>query len=173
MTAGLAAVDGATRRRLTAPRRLATVRPMERINATCVAIEGHGVLLRGPTGSGKSDLALRLLREGAHLVADDYTEVECEGDRLIAHAPATIAGMLEVRGIGILRVKPVSPAVLVACVDLVAGRSVERMPEDQTVAIGDTGRHLPLFRLAAFEASAAAKVRMVVRLCTGSLERVS
>ena len=159
--------------RLTATRGLATVRPMERINATSVAIEGHGVLLRGPTGSGKSDLALRLLREGGHLVADDYTEVECDGERLIAHAPGTIAGLLEVRGIGILRVTPVSPAVLVACIDLVAGGAVERMPEDLSAPIGNTGRRLPLFRLAAFEASAAAKVRLVVRLCTGSVERIS
>lgn len=158
---------------MTAARRLATVRPMERINATTVAIEGHGVLLRGPTGAGKSDLALRLLGDGAHLVADDYTEVECEGERLIAHAPATIAGMLEVRGVGILRVTPVSPAVLVACVDLVARTAIERMPEDDRAAIGATGKHLPLFRVAAFEASAAAKVRWIVRLCTGSLQRVS
>jgi serine kinase of HPr protein (carbohydrate metabolism regulator) len=146
---------------------------MERINATTVAIEGHGVLLRGPTGAGKSDLALRLLGDGGHLVADDYTEVECEGERLIAHAPATIAGLLEVRGVGILRVTPVSPAVLVACIDLVARTAIERMPEDALAAIGATGRHLPLFRLAAFEASAAAKVRSIVRLCTGSIQRVS
>jgi HPr kinase/phosphorylase len=159
--------------RLTAADTAATVRPMERINATAVAIEGHGVLLRGPPGVGKSDLALRLLGEGGHLVADDYTEVECDGERLIAHAPATIAGLLEVRGLGILRVTPVSPAVLVACVDLVASEAVERMPEDQTARIGNTGRHLPLFRLAAFEASAAAKVRLVVRLCIGSIQRAS
>jgi serine kinase of HPr protein (carbohydrate metabolism regulator) len=146
---------------------------MERINATCVAVEGHGVLLRGPTGSGKSDLALRLLREGGHLVADDYTEVESDGDRLVAHAPSTIAGLLEVRGIGILRVTPVSPAVVVACIDLVASRAVERMPEDETTPVGTTGRNLPLFRLAAFEASAPDKVRMVVRLCTGSVQRLS
>lgn len=146
---------------------------MERINATTVAIEGHGVLLRGPTGSGKSDLALRLLGEGGHLVADDYTEVEREGERLIAHAPSTIAGLLEVRGVGILRVTPVSPAVLVACVDLVARGMVERMPEDSAVLVGNTGRHLPLFRLVAFEASAAAKVRLIVRLCAGSIQRMS
>lgn len=146
---------------------------MERINATTVAFEGHGVLLRGPTGSGKSDLALRLLGEGGHLVADDYTEVEREGERLIAHAPSTIAGLLEVRGVGILRVTPVSPAVLVACVDLVARGMVERMPEDSTVLVGKTGRHLPLFRLVAFEASAAAKVRLIVRLCAGSIQRMS
>lgn len=146
---------------------------MERINATTVAVEGHGVLLRGPTGAGKSDLALRLLGEGAHLVADDYTEVECEGDRLIAHAPPTIAGLLEVRGVGILRVTPVSPAVLAACIDLVARTAIERMPEDAVAEIGATGKHLPLFRLAAFEASATAKVRSIVRLCTGSIQRVS
>ena len=171
MPGAFGSVQGAPR--LTAAHPVATVRPMERINATTVAIQGHGVLLRGPPGSGKSDLALRLLREGGHLVADDYTEVEREGERLTAHAPATIAGLLEVRGIGILRVTPVSPAVLVACVDLVASGGVERMPDDQATPIGNTGRHLPLFRLAAFEASTPAKVRLVVRLCTGSIQRVS
>jgi HPr kinase/phosphorylase len=145
---------------------------MERINATSVAIEGYGVLLRGPSGAGKSDLALRLIREGAHLVADDYTDITLESERLVAHAPAAIAGLLEVRGLGILRITPVSPATLVACVDLVASEAVERAPAEEWTPIGTSGVRLPLFRLAPFEASTAAKVRLVMRLCTGTITRL-
>lgn len=142
---------------------------MERINATTVAIEGHGVMLRGPSGAGKSDLALRLIDHGAHLVADDYTDVERDGDRLIAHAPSALVGLLEVRGLGILRMTPVSAAPLVACVDLVGADTIERTPAPQAAAVGSTGQCIPLFRLAPFEASAPAKVRLAVRLCTGGI----
>ncbi len=144
---------------------------MERINATTVAIEGHGVMLRGPSGAGKSDLALRLIDEGAGLIADDFTDIERKDSRLVAHPPPAIAGLLEVRGVGIVRLIPLSPTALVACVDLVTAETVERMPRADAALIGTTGQKLPLFRLAPFEASATAKVRLAVRLCTGGIMR--
>ena len=73
------------------------------LHATAVAIDGRAVLLRGPSGSGKSDLALRLIDAGARLVADDQSELSRRGDVLMVRAPATIAGLIEVRGLGILR----------------------------------------------------------------------
>ena len=69
----------------------------ETIHASTVAIEGRAVMIVGPSGAGKSDLALRLIDRGATLVADDYTNLSRDGDTLVASAPATIAGRIEVR----------------------------------------------------------------------------
>src|SRR5437763_620964 len=71
------------------------------VRGTSIAIGGRGVLLRGESGSGKSDLALRLIDRGAVLVSDDYTQVRAEHGRRIASAPGAIAGKSEVRGVGI------------------------------------------------------------------------
>lgn len=74
----------------------------ETIHASTVAIDGVAVMILGASGAGKSDLALRLIDRGARLVADDYTALDVSGDRLLASAPPTIAGRIEVRGIGIV-----------------------------------------------------------------------
>ena len=134
---------------------------MIRVHATSVAIGGDGILLRGPSGSGKSDLALRLIDDGARLVADDQTELERVGAVLEMRAPATIAGRLEVRGLGILRVPSVAAAPLRLVVDLVAPEAVERLPEPEFCTL--LGISLPLLRLAPFAASAAAKLRLALR----------
>ena len=70
------------------------------VHATCVAIGDRAVLLCGPSGSGKSDLALRLIDGGAQLVADDQVVLRAEGGRIVARAPEALAGRMEVRGIG-------------------------------------------------------------------------
>lgn len=137
---------------------------MQLVHATTVDILGHGVLIRGPSGSGKSDLALRLIDGGARLVADDQTELSLHGNRLEARAPASIAGLLEVRGLGILRLefREVSPLSLV--VDLVDDAQVERLPEPEQT--GYLGVYLPRLALAPFQSSAAAKVRLAVLSAT-------
>src|SRR5690606_32729552 len=88
----MAAIDS-----LRAPPQLAG---MATIHATCVALGDTGILLRGRSGSGKSDLALRLIDGGALLVADDRVALSLEGGRVIARPPAALAGYLEVRGVG-------------------------------------------------------------------------
>jgi HPr kinase/phosphorylase len=136
------------------------------VHATTVAIDGRGVLLRGPSGSGKSDLALRLIDAGARLVADDQSELSRAGDAILARAPSAIAGLIEARGIGILRLDPLTLARLELVVDLVAPARVERLPEAASVAI--LGIDLPLIALAPFEASAPAKLRLALSaLATG------
>ncbi len=127
------------------------------IHGTCVAIDGVGVLLRGPPGSGKSDLALRLIDCGARLVSDDQTELRRAEGGIIAGAPPAIAGRLEVRGVGILAVPTVPQARLALVVELVDAGRVERLPEPLACRYLDCT--LPLLRLAPFEASAAAKLR--------------
>jgi serine kinase of HPr protein (carbohydrate metabolism regulator) len=136
---------------------------MTTVHATCVAIDGLGILLRGPSGSGKSDLALRLIDGGAQLVSDDYTVLENRGGHLIATAPESIKGMLEVRGLGILPV-PARPRVVIGLIiDLVTDASIERLPDPDT-AIIDDAMPVPRVRIAPLEASAAAKVRMAARV---------
>ncbi|MEW5728822.1 MAG: HPr kinase/phosphatase C-terminal domain-containing protein [Pseudomonadota bacterium] len=137
---------------------------MQLVHATTVEIDGHAVLLRGASGSGKSDLALRLIDGGAVLVADDQTELVSEGGRLFAGVPAAIAGLLEVRGLGILRVAHRDRVPLALVVDLVPAREVERLPEPQSAVF--LGVTVPLARLHAFEASAAAKVRLAILSAT-------
>jgi len=131
------------------------------VHATAVAIEGNSVLLRGPPGAGKSDLALRLIDGGAQLVADDQAELQLAATRILVHSPTTIAGLLEVRGIGIVRVGALAEAPLALLVDLVSPEEVERLPEPRLEEV--LGLAIPLITLAAFEASAAAKIRIAVR----------
>lgn len=133
---------------------------MIRVHGTSVALGGEGILLRGPSGSGKSDLALRLIDGGARLVADDQTELRRVKGTLMMRAPAMIAGCLEVRGVGILRVPSLPAAPLRLVVDLVAPDAVERLPEPAECAL--LGLSVPLLRLAPFEASAPAKLRLAL-----------
>ena len=144
--------------------------PSEKVRGTCVEVEGLGVLFRGPTGSGKSDLALRLIDGGARLIADDYTELSSENTTLMARAPETIRGLLEVRGIGILKIGGALQAELGVVIDLVTAEQLERRPEDERVEL--LGIHVPLFRLAPLEASGPAKVRLIVRWVKGSISNV-
>jgi HPr kinase/phosphorylase len=134
------------------------------LHATAVAIDGRALLLRGASGSGKSDLALRLIDAGARLVADDQSELYRQGDRVIVRAPAPIAGLLEVRGIGILRLDALSEAPVALIVDLVPAENLERLPARQTETI--LGLALPLIAVMPFDASAAAKLRLALRAFT-------
>ena len=136
----------------------------ETLHASCVAIDGHAVLIEGRSGRGKSDLALRLIDRGARLVSDDYTVLVRERDRLLAQPPATIAGRIEVRGIGIVDM-PHSERVAVALAVCLADE-VERMPEDgaaRTIA----GIVVPMITLDAREASAAIKVGLALARAAG------
>ena len=142
----------------------------EKVHATCVEVEGLGVLLRGPAGSGKSDLALRLIDSGERLVADDYTSVEIENNRLMARAPQSIEDLMEGRGVGVLKIGSAVKAEVGVVIDLVSSDQVERLPEDETVEF--LGKQVPLFRLAPYEASAPAKVRLVVRRVKGDIMHV-
>lgn len=134
---------------------------MERIHATCVVIKGHGVLLRGNPGSGKSDLALRLIDEGAGLVADDYTELSAEDGQLFARAPDSIQGLLEVRGVGIVQIGCVPHVPVAAIFDLVALADIERLPEPQSETL--EGVSVARYCLHGFDASASAKIRMALK----------
>jgi serine kinase of HPr protein (carbohydrate metabolism regulator) len=130
------------------------------VHATCIAIEGRGVLIAGRSGSGKSDLALRLIDRGAVLVSDDYTLVARAGDRLVGSAPGTIAGMIEVRGVGLVEAEAAGDVPICLLVDL--DRAPERLPE-QAERTDIAGLALPTIGLAALEASAPIKLEYALR----------
>ena len=140
----------------------------ETIHASTVAIERvgawHAVLLAGPSGAGKSDLALRLIDRGARLVADDYTDLRTIDGRLIATPPPTIAGRIEVRGIGIVALPHMAdvPVALIVTLD----QPPERMPERSWRHIA--GIAVPLFAFAPFEASAPIKVEQALAMLCGN-----
>lgn len=129
-----------------------------RMHATCVALGEAAVLLRGASGAGKSDLALRLIEAGARLVADDQVELTAEGGRLVARAPAALAGKMEVRGVGIVPMAAVAAAPVALIADLAA--APERLPEPAQEAI--LGIAVPRIELAPFEASAPSKLRLAL-----------
>ncbi len=131
------------------------------IHATTVAIDGAGVMLRGPSGSGKSDLAIRLIDDGALLVADDQTVLFSEHGRLMAQSPAEIAGKMEVRGVGIVKLGPPQIAPVALIIDMVEPHDVPRMPEFEPIEL--IGHAVPRIYLSPFEMSAAAKVRLALR----------
>lgn len=124
------------------------------IHATAVVREGAAILLVGPPGSGKSDLALRLLDRGWQLLSDDRVIATPDSAGLMLSAPATLAGLLEVRGLGIISVPASSPAHARLLVDL--AQLPERLPEQELQEIA--GVPLPLLRVNAFEASAPIKI---------------
>ncbi len=98
------------------------------LHGTSVAFEGRALLLLGPSGSGKSSLALQLLAYGADLVSDDQTQLARDGDDVVVTAPSTISGLIEARGVGILRAEVCEKATLFAIVKL-DEIETERLPK--------------------------------------------
>ncbi len=143
----------------------------ELIHGTCVALGTYAALLRGPSGAGKSDLAFRFLAlpgDGAllpKLVADDQVWVEANATgELIAAMPETIAGKIEVRGLGIVTVPFVAQARLVLVCDLVNSDYVPRMPPDPWEQTEIACVAVPLLKLSPFEPSAPLKLKMALLL---------
>jgi serine kinase of HPr protein (carbohydrate metabolism regulator) len=115
----------------------------------------QGALITGPSGSGKSDLALRLIDQGFSLVADDRTLLWTSGVGLFGRAPESLTGLIEARGIGVLFAPSHGFAPVTVAVECVEG-PLERLPALETTAF--LGRDVPLLRLVAREASAPAKL---------------
>ena len=131
----------------------------ETLHASTVALDGRAVMITGPSGSGKSDLALRLLDRGFTLVSDDQTIVRRDGERLVATAPPQIAGKLEIRGIGIVDMERVSDVPVALLVELTS--DIQRLPDDSRER-PILGARLPLITIDALTASAASKVGLAL-----------
>ena len=134
---------------------------MTKFHATSVAIDGKGLLIFGSPGAGKSDLALRLIDRGALLISDDYTKVSADQGNLFAHTPKTIAGLIEVRGIGLVTLDHVENIPIRLVVNLVDIEKVPRLPDPETKEI--VGVALPLLHLNGKEPSAPIKVELALR----------
>jgi len=139
------------------------------IHGTCLALDSAGVLLLGSPGSGKSDLALRLIDQpgdglsgetrAARLVADDQVAIRRAGSTLIATAPAALAGLLEIRGLGLARLPALPEVVLRLAVRLTPAAEIERLPDLARARMDILGVGLPLILLDPLSASAPARVR--------------
>jgi HPr kinase/phosphorylase len=137
------------------------------VHGTTVAINGMGVIIMGPPGAGKSDLALRLIDQPgygtgtdlmtARLVADDQTQVHIADGALVASAPAALAGLLEIRGQGIAPISADERVALALCVMLKPADTIERMPDDPYTDI--LGIALPVIAIDPSKPSAPARVR--------------
>jgi HPr kinase/phosphorylase len=159
---------------------------MVNIHASCVLLgdagkpfgapEDAGVLLLGESGKGKSDLALRLIERGAKLVADDRTELLARDGALFARAPQSLAGLLEVRGLGIVALPFAAEARVALAVEMMEEGYVPRMPEPERyaaapeLAIHEDERP-PLIWLAPFEASTPAKIVLAAAAFSKALFR--
>ena len=138
---------------------------MMHLHASCAARDGAAVLVTGPSGSGKSDLVLRLLDLRFTLVADDRVLI----DAGLARAPERLEGLLEVRGLGIVRLDYIPCARLRLVVQLVSNMTPVRLPSPEQHA----GLNVPLIQIDPWQASAAARVAMALTCATGGIRQVA
>ena len=131
----------------------------ETLHASTVSLDGRAVMITGPSGSGKSDLALRMLDRGFILVSDDQTIVRRTGSRLIAAAPPTIRGKLEIRGVGIVDMAHVEDVPVALVVELTS--DIRRLPDDSRER-PILGVGVPLISVDAMTASAPSKVAVAL-----------
>jgi len=132
------------------------------LHASCVEFEGKGIIIFGPSGSGKSDLALRLIDSGGRLVSDDYVKVDEDGGILYAHPAPNIAGMMEVRGVGLIKLGYKKSAKLNLALELTPEKEIERLPK--ALFYGLNGAKIPLYKIDAFSGSAIAKIRLMLKI---------
>ena len=136
------------------------------IHAGCVALGGKGVLILGQSGAGKSDLALRLIDDGAKLVADDRCDLFARAGKLCATAPKSIAGLLELRGIGIVALPYAASAPLAMAVRLTQNKAQARLPEPTFYAPPeplDARMRIPLIVVNGGAPSAPARIRAALK----------
>ena len=99
-----------------------------------MAVAGRALLIEGPSGSGKSSLALEMMARGADLISDDQTLLTRQGNRLVADAPTAIRGLIEARGLGLLKVEPAGPSPVIALLDL-AHPETDRLPPIRKIVV--------------------------------------
>ncbi|MDF1747557.1 MAG: HPr kinase/phosphatase C-terminal domain-containing protein [Alphaproteobacteria bacterium] len=132
---------------------------MALVHGTTIAIDGRGILLRGVSGAGKSDLALRMIDAGAELVADDQTTLTVDAGTLYAQAPEQLQGRIEVRGVGIMTLPYRTKVAVELLADLTQG-PIDRLPDCSQETL--EGITLPCLTIAPFESSAPIKLKLAL-----------
>lgn len=137
-----------------------------RIDGVAVAIDDQAILLRGRSGSGRSDLALRLIDEGARLISDEQVQLERRGGQIFVGAPAampaSLRGRIEARGLGLVPVPHVAePQPLAWVIDMANADAIDRLPSSVTTEY--LGIAISLLMLDPFAISATAKLRLAVK----------
>lgn len=143
----------------------------ETIHATCVAFDDAGILLRGASGAGKSDLALRLIEAGAVLVADDRVRLTPGAGVVTASPPDELAGLLELRGLGLVRLPILTEAPICLVADLVSSGAPGRLPEPQWCTL--SGARIRRVDIAPLEQTAVAKLRIAAYDASGRTDPVT
>ena len=139
------------------------------IHATLIQLSGFGVLLRGPSNSGKSSIALRILDEAeqsraqCHLIADDQVILASNADHLVGQVPDDLFGKMEIRGVGIINVEARHECMIDLVVDLVPHQSLERMPNEKPDYVTITGVDIRRISIAERNPDASAIIRTILK----------
>ncbi len=130
-------------------------------HASCVEFNGKGILIIGESGSGKSDLALRLIDAGGILIGDDYVELAVNGNKIVVKPAPHIEGMIEVRGIGVVEVDFKKKCLLHLVLQLTDRTQIERLPEAEFFEY--EGVEVPMYKFDPFALSAIPKIKLLVK----------
>ncbi len=133
---------------------------MNQFYATAVTYCGFGILIRGPSGSGKSDLALRLIDDGAGLIADDQVVIKAVQQELYLSPPDSLSGLIEVRGVGVIKIEYVRDIRLCLIVELDPSNEIQRIPLIKEELIKNIP--VPVINMYAFESSVLAKLKIIL-----------
>ena len=136
------------------------------IQATAVSYAGHAVLIQGNSGVGKTTLALQLIEKGASLIGDDLVEVFIQKDRLYCRAKKNLKGVIEIRGLGLVRGLKTAEPVPVLCAVCLHTTMTERLPENRTISL--LGKKIPVFDFYACETNDI-RVLYAIRVLKGQL----
>ena len=143
---------------------------MNKFYATAVTYCGFGILIRGPSDSGKSDLALRLIDDGAGLVADDQVIIKAVGQELYLSPPDSLSGLIEVRGVGVIKIEYVSDIRLCLIVELDPRNEIQRIPKIKEELIKKIP--VPVINMYAFESSVLAKIKIILGYLDKKIELI-
>ncbi|MCC3860278.1 HPr kinase/phosphorylase [Pseudemcibacter aquimaris] len=133
---------------------------MALLHATCVCFQNKGILIMGDSGSGKSDLALRIIDAGGILVSDDYVEVDEVDGNIVATTAPNIEGMIEVRGVGLINVDYQKRTDIDLVINLVPLKEIDRLPEEKFYSHNNAT--IPMYDFYGFEVSAFAKLKVIL-----------
>ncbi|MDG1438857.1 MAG: HPr kinase/phosphatase C-terminal domain-containing protein [Emcibacteraceae bacterium] len=134
---------------------------MALIHASCVEYFSKGILIIGSSGAGKSDLSLRLMDASGKLVSDDYVNVEAKNGKLIGSVVPNIEGMIEVRGVGLMKVGYIKKHPIDMVLDLCEFENIDRLPEKEFFE--QDGITIPLYKFDGFSVSALAKINLLIK----------